>query len=272
MRLPLTPLTPRVHARRRDRDAVQFGVGSAHSRYVDRLTAEEIDALVSLGGLTVAQWSGVLPTLDDGTRWAHLTPLLMGAVLAQEVPCVAGRVTVDGPGPVAEAITSVLTAMGCSVLPAAVARVVRHRLDLVVVVGSEAVPARRLDAWQRIGSRVLPVAVTADRVDLGPLLGAAEGPCAECVDLARCDLDPAWPALAAQLVLPPSEDGDVATVPELVAGAAGLAGLVLRGLSSGQELPPGISLSLATPATTIGHHLWRRHPLCACGRLGLTGS
>ena len=115
----------------------------------------------------------------------------------------------------------------------------------------------------------LPVVVSERAVTVGPLVEPGDGPCLYCVQLARLDADPAWLAVATQLLgREGREVGDL----ELAEVAAFVARRVLERLSLER-------LSLERPAGSgsrgrewrmdaaggVSSRVWGRHPDCRCG-------
>jgi bacteriocin biosynthesis cyclodehydratase domain-containing protein len=112
----------------------------------------------------------------------------------------------------------------------------------------------------------LPVVSQGHRVLIGPLVTPGRGPCLRCLDLHRCDRDPAWPALLAQLALPAPVAPAPAVSPEttLTAIAAGLSAMVVHTALDGQEVPRGVSLEVSLPWPRVEQRRWTDHPLCGC--------
>lgn len=99
---------------------------------------------------------------------------------------------------------------------------------------------------------------------VGPLVVPGRGPCLRCLDLTRADLDPGWPAIAAQLTttsraLHPCD----AALALLVAGQAALQVLSLVD----GTCPPatiGGTLELSLPDWRTRRRSWPVHPDCGC--------
>ncbi|MCA1711684.1 MAG: ThiF family adenylyltransferase [Actinobacteria bacterium] len=99
---------------------------------------------------------------------------------------------------------------------------------------------------------------------VGPLVLPGISACLHCLDLARTDRDPGWPALAAQLSTP---TGAVAACdgPLALAVAAQAAQQVLAHLD-GLSLPASLggTLELALPDWRWRRRSWQLHPACGC--------
>jgi hypothetical protein len=103
---------------------------------------------------------------------------------------------------------------------------------------------------------------------LGPFVVPGWTPCLRCLDLARADADPAWPAVLAQLV-PSAHPVPVSDPPAEIA----LATLVgawasVELLAYVQELPlatAGATLEVALTHPLPRRREWAAHPGCGCG-------
>ena len=135
---------------------------------------------------------------------------------------------------------------------------------LVVVVGSGAVDSATAAPWQARGIPVLPVVLHGVEAVVGPVV-VRGGPCLRCLDLARADLDPAWPALLGQLVPVTVGAGpEVSGETTLVALAASTAAMVALAVLDGLALPAGRSLEFSLPWPGVRQRQWKVHPRCGC--------
>jgi hypothetical protein len=133
--------------------------------------------------------------------------------------------------------------------------------DLVVLAPAAGMP--RPDA-----PRLVPHLLTEVRDGtgvVGPLVQPGASACLHCLDLARTDRDPDWPAVAAQLSLP---------APGVAPCDAGLALAVVAQtvlqallLVDGAAVPAtvGGTLELVLPDWRWRRRSWQIHPACACG-------
>jgi len=80
----------------------------------------------------------------------------------------------------------------------------RGRPEIGVVVADHVVPPRAYRDWVRDGVPHFAVVLGTHAVDIGPLVIPGATGCLRCADLRRCDTDPAWPAVAAQLLAQPA--------------------------------------------------------------------
>ena len=142
--------------------------------------------------------------------------------------------------------------------------------DLVVVVRDDVVELSLADDLVRRGVAHLAVVAGADRVVVGPLVLPGRGPCLRCVHLHRCDRDPAWPQLVAQLTAAAAAP-DACPRAEVASAtaAAGLVALQVLTYLDGLRLPAtlGRTLDLVLPDGLVERRRWAPHPSCGCTRL-----
>jgi hypothetical protein len=142
--------------------------------------------------------------------------------------------------------------------------------DLVVLVRDDAVELAAADDLVHRGLPHLAVVVAAERVVVGPLVRPGRGPCLRCVHLHRCDRDPAWPRLVAQLASAPPPAAEPCRGESASATAA--AGLVCLQVLAHLDgvVPPvswGRTLALTLPDGLVERRRWAPHPRCGCTRL-----
>jgi hypothetical protein len=136
--------------------------------------------------------------------------------------------------------------------------------SLVVLVGNHALEAATARPWRARGIPVLPVVLHGLEAVVGPVV-VPDGPCLRCLDLARADLDPSWPALLGQLV--PARVGagpEVSGETTLVGLAASMTAMVALAVLDGQVLPVGRSLEVSLPWPGVRQRQWAVHPRCGC--------
>jgi bacteriocin biosynthesis cyclodehydratase domain-containing protein len=104
---------------------------------------------------------------------------------------------------------------------------------------------------------------------VGPLVVPGRTSCLRCVHLHNTDVDPCWPALAAQLADHP-QPSDLASVQATAAFAAGQALLFLHGCTAGvEDLPSwGAAVELDVFTGTCRRVVWSPHERCPCGVAG----
>ncbi len=138
-------------------------------------------------------------------------------------------------------------------------------------------PALRA-AWTRRDVPHLAVLVSDGTVRVGPVVSAGDGPCLQCVEYARTDDDPAWPAIAAQLwgrpaaALGPWRTAAVAvavvrTVLEHLPGSTAVHPCSVRRRGDG---PGHEQVRFARADLSVTRQPVQPHPRCACR--GLPGN
>lgn len=211
----------------------------------DRLLAALAAGVSETGFAMLAESGGVDAGRADALL-AALTPVLVG----RRPPSRPGA-GVLGDSPLARGIAGLLSASDAFTGP--------DDANLVVLVADWVLaPADHL-RWLNRDVPHLPVVVGDRSVTIGPLVEPGVGPCLYCVHLARTDADPAWPALATQLLgRAPRELGAL----DRWAAAVFVARRVLARLD-GDERTRGMSWRLADGGA-LSERVWRRHPDCRC--------
>lgn len=136
---------------------------------------------------------------------------------------------------------------------------------LVVLVGSCALDPAAASPWRARGIPVVPVVLHGLEAVVGPVV-VPHGPCLRCLDLARADRDPGWPALLGQLL--PARVGagtEVSGETTLVGLATSMTAMVALAVLDGQVLPVGRSLEVSLPWPRVRQRQWEVHPRCGCG-------
>jgi hypothetical protein len=113
----------------------------------------------------------------------------------------------------------------------------------------------------------LALAVRGDLGVVGPLVVPGRTACLHCVYLHRCDRDPRWPVLAAQLTTGPEEGHCSAAIAAVAAGIAALQ--VLGHLDGGEPEALSATLELGSPGRLVRRRTWPPHPRCGCLRTAL---
>ena len=102
---------------------------------------------------------------------------------------------------------------------------------------------------------------------VGPLVLPGRTPCLRCLDLTRSDLDPAWPALAAQLAS--TSRPRVACDGPLALAVAAQAVMQVLAMLDGTTDPAALrgTLELALPDWRWRRRSWPLHPDCGCAEV-----
>ncbi|KAE8762090.1 ThiF family adenylyltransferase, partial [Georgenia thermotolerans] len=131
------------------------------------------------------------------------------------------------------------------------------RPDVVVVVATAVADPVRLATLRRAAITHLPVVVGDVEVTVGPLVVPGQGPCTRCVDLHRTDADPAWPAVATQLLTaaPAPTEATLATL-----GAALAAQQVLAAVDGRAVAVAGATLTVDALGPLPALRGWSAHP------------
>jgi bacteriocin biosynthesis cyclodehydratase domain-containing protein len=112
----------------------------------------------------------------------------------------------------------------------------------------------------------LPVVVRETTALVGPLVVPGRTPCCRCVELARGDRDPAWPALSAQL-LGSSRRVDACDVVLATLAASLAAAQVLAFLDDPAAQPSAVGavLEFGLADLRLRRRTVRPYPGCGCG-------
>lgn len=299
-------LAPAMRVLRRSDHSVQIGVGTSDGIVLDQLTEAEHAFVSSLD--THAD----LPPVIAPPRAADLLSLLdehglLGSRHDVTNPESAGRplprVAVEGAGSLVPALRSGLTEAGYRIVPAtnprgvaattagharaAAARKLAQRADLAVLVDRGGVPYLTGEPWRQARVPHIPVVFDGPLVTVGPVVEPG-GPCLRCLDLARCDRDPSWPLVLAQVAgfdatdagePPRSPDEIVARALAVAVAVAAVHDLAVRRRSPRRPSRPHGPTQHATllagepggvhasttwrlPGPDVQRHEWHVHPRC----------
>jgi len=142
--------------------------------------------------------------------------------------------------------------------------------DVVVLVSrSAADAAASVDLHAREIAHLSVVSREADII-VGPLVRPGHGPCLHCLDLHRCDRDPRWAHVLAQLLSAEHQRSAVSTEEVSLSAIAGaLAALQVLAELDGRTSPAalGATLEVELPDGLVCHRPWPTHPACACSTL-----
>lgn len=277
MTLRLDPAIPVVW---RTPTSLQLGIDKPVLTFREVSTAEErMLAALRLGtttsglrmigrtsGLTSAQMARfekrIAPALDTGARHS-------GRPQSQAVVALTGR------GPTVHHLVSLLgdaglltrsdgvspdTASSDQAVPDA---------DFAVVVAHFVVPPELFGSWLRRDTPHLPIVYGDKSVRIGPLIEPGVSPCLYCLERHHTDRDPAWPAMASQLLGRRSLAESALVASEVAARAARIISTRVRAVGGssahggpGSEIARSVSINTRTGA--VSTQRWNRHPECAC--------
>jgi hypothetical protein len=198
----------------------------------------------AVAALLAAAGVGSVDVVDDG--------------LTRPEDCGVGGLPLDAVGrPRAEAARELLagtTAAGAAVRPRATLP------DLVVLAPPAGSP---VPEPPRLVTHLL-AEVRGEVGVVGPLVCPGTTACLRCLDLARADLDPGWPAIAVQLTSPGR--GVAPCDSALAIAVAAQTSLQALALLDGGGLPSsaGGTLELVLPDWRWRRRSWQMHPDCDC--------
>lgn len=258
----------------RDPTTVQLGVDPPRAVVPVPTTGEErfLSALRretgrdALSGVAVA--AGCAP---------EVAARVLGAAspaVVEVLPEPLARVEVHGTGPLADTLAELLSGEGVTVARTTARRggpvdLPEHDPRLAVVVADHVVDPALRAAWTRRGVPHLAVVVGDGCVRVGPFVVPGAGPCLQCVEYARVDDDPAWPAVAAQVWGRPAAPLSPWRIAAIGAAATRL--LVER-LPRTSQQPRPEQLVFARDDLSVSLQPVGSHPRCACRALPGNGS
>ena len=255
MALQLNPRFPLVW---RSPDSLQLGVDSPPVVLEQVTNAQEriIAALVTgvtLPGLNLIAEIAGASERDLAALMARLQP----AMGATPTPAPRGSVAVIGKGSTAGRLRVAIASAGLVVAEP------DTPTDIGVMVAHYVVEPDLVGFWLRRDLPHLPIVFADTGVQIGPIIEPGSGPCLYCLELHRTDADPAWPAIASQLLGRTSAVEDAIVTNEVVAIALRL--IVSRLAGAPAEMATSIQLDSSTGLVT--HQQWLRHPECGCAAL-----
>ena len=234
-------------------DTISTAVEHLLGAVIAGISREELDELAVRVGAAPAEVQDFL----DG-----VAPALVSPEAQRESPVWI----VDGHGSTADGIRSLLLREG---LADSEDPDTERPPDLAVVVATHVIDPRRYVRWLSLDIPHLAVVYTDVGVEIGPLVEPGAGPCLHCLALERTDADPAWPAMASQLLGQPSLAEREPLVSEV---SARVARIVTARLADGTNDLASASLRIDGFRVT-GHLLAHRpHPDCGCRSLSGTAS
>lgn len=233
--------------------SVQFGVDSpviveGVTPGVERLLAA-LRAGVSPSGFAMLARDSAVPLADARDLLASLEP-----VLRRETTTASGRVLVTGTGPIATTLAQLLDEAGL------LARAAERQPALAVLVADWVIGPDDAAHWLRRDVPHLPIVATDRSVSVGPFVEPGRGPCVYCLQLARTDADPVWPAVATQLWgRAPARHPRIAVLTVACFAARRIRARVAEGPAE-----TATTWRLSEEGATISAATARTHPRCSC--------
>ncbi|WP_165384917.1 TOMM precursor leader peptide-binding protein [Cryobacterium sp. SO1] len=169
-------------------------------------------------------------------------------------------VHVDGDGDTAVRIRQLLADLGITAaLPPGTPT--PERPDLAVIVDHYVFAPERHGHWLRRDVPHLPVLFSDTEARIGPLVEPGAGPCLTCLELEHVDDDPAWPAIASQLLTRTAPTETPRLSIEVAATAAGI--VHERVFASSNEFAAA-SLAIDAASLAVRRRAHRPHERCGC--------
>lgn len=198
-----------------------------------------------------------------------LLDALSRTLIATRPQAPTANVAVLGRGALVESIARALAASGVSVNVAENAdEIANPEPDLAILVGHFVIPPSVHSHWLRRDVPHLPVVISDSAVEVGPVVTPGITGCLLCVDLHRRDADPAWPAIATQLLGRTSSAETPILIAEATAEACRMAlhRLGRVGYTVFDQTPADATSSVRIDQATgrRDESLRFRHPECGC--------
>ncbi len=261
MTLRLDPRLPLVW---RSPFTVQIGIDPVVVRIDDVSDAQQR----MLAALVVGTSSPGLAVLAGGSASEAVRARddlldLVTPALEPAAPSALGTVAVSGSSTLVTAICGLLADHGVEVLVATDAvDLADSAPDLAVVVGHLVLAPQLHAVWLRRDIPHLPVVVGDTATTVGPMVEPGSGPCLLCLELHRRDEDPAWPAIATQLL---GRRSSVETAILVAETAAAASRAVIERLRNPAGRSTAESVRIDGTTGERRRRVWLMHPECGCG-------
>jgi bacteriocin biosynthesis cyclodehydratase domain-containing protein len=171
-------------------------------------------------------------------------------------------VCVDGAGTTADRIRQLLSELGVRIVTTGGAdRRQVHEPDLAVLVDHFVLAPERHGRWLRRDIPHLPVLFSDAEARIGPLVEPGAGPCLTCLELERVDNDPAWPAIACQLL---DRTAPTETVRLSIEVATAAVGMVADRLFAASNQFAAASIAVDAGTLAVRRRAHRPHERCGC--------
>jgi bacteriocin biosynthesis cyclodehydratase domain-containing protein len=139
-----------------------------------------------------------------------------------------------------------------------------HAVSAALIAANFAVTPAQHGAWLSRDVPHLPVVFSDRHVRIGPFVEPGVGPCMHCIQLERVDEDPAWPAMATQLVA--KSAASTAPLPRADATVRAVRMLASR-LIAGSRSYAATSIVIDATTGSVTERSHRQHERCACRAL-----
>lgn len=204
---------------------------------------------------------GSLPTELVPARAGLMATLLSLIGAVTDGPASAGPerpIRIEGSGLVAEAARGLLGPDAATANDAA---------NVLLCSNRSSEPMRhRGDVLSGMTVRHLPVHVRERTIVIGPLVDADLGTsCMRCQHLTRCDREPSWPIIAAQLAMPVPHPAKEPTLAERTLAVVAAA-MAIEQLLAPVEAASAMDGTLEWTDGQLRRRSWPRHPECPMHR------
>jgi bacteriocin biosynthesis cyclodehydratase domain-containing protein len=261
-------LDPKLPVLWRTPTSLQVGLDPARVVMTDVSPLQERLLAAVVTGTTESALETLAGRTDFARDQVRRLLVALDPALERPVSPAPGHVAVCGTGPTAERIGELLGSEGIRVSLVHDERsAATLEVDVAVLVGHYVLAPWHLSFWLRRDVPHLPVVFSDTGARVGPVLTPGRGPCLYCLELARSDEDPAWPALATQLLgrHGPAETPLLSTEAAVLAIRRVLA--ALRGSGDGLDRD-AVTLTLSGTSTRRAP---ARHDGCLCSAEALQG-
>lgn len=250
--MPMIELAPAYPVLWRDERSVQVGLSDPVCTIVDP-TAWQLELLRVLAhGVAPGQIAGLAMALGGDPAEATALVAQLGAALREvtETSEVSLLVTDRVPHPAVLGVYDALADAGFTPVRRTTADAAATPGAIAVIVSASLVPPHL--AHELVSADVVhvPLVLDSERAILGPAVRPGETACLACLWAHEVDRDPAWPALASQLLARELVDPPTRSV---AGSAAALLAQVLAGVS------PESGRSRAVEISRDGRRRWRSH-------------
>jgi bacteriocin biosynthesis cyclodehydratase domain-containing protein len=253
-------LDPKLPVLWRTPTSLQVGLDPARVVMTDVSPLQERLLAAVVTGTTESALETLAGRTDFAREEVRRLLVTLDPALERPAPTVRGHVAVCGTGPTGERIGSLLGSEGIRVSLVQDERAAATlEVDLALLAGHYVLAPWHLAFWLRRDVPHLPVVFSDTGVRVGPVLNPGRGPCLYCLELVRTDEDPAWPALATQLLGRRS----AAETPLLSTRAAALAARRALSFLRSDDEPDREAVTLTLSGTSTRRAV-ARHDGCLC--------
>lgn len=250
--MPMIELDPAYPVLWRDDRRVQIGLGES-ACVLDNPPPWQLELLSVLAhGVVPGQIAGLALSLGGDPAEATDLIVRLGSALREVVAPrdVSLLVTDRVPHAAVLGVFDALASAGFTPVRRTPADAALHTDSVAVIVSTNLVPPHLVHDLVAADIVHVPLVLGSESATVGPAVRPGETACLACLWTHECDLDPAWPTLASQLiarqlVVPPSRG--------IAGSAAALVSQVLGGVSTASGRSRSVEIS------RDGRRRWRSH-------------